>query len=278
MKKTQHMCTHALNEPVFLDMWIKHLSKEAPDLQLHVLLDEAVPDEADRWKATYPDVDFIVWKPRQRGNEEEILQTVENLGRTLFDQGATLFGHLDTDEFIIPTHGTLQEWLDTFVADPLRVYGIATGWQVFHDPRLEAPAFKDSPDALHDRHVCYRTVAYSKPCLAKRPITWIKGFHRRCAGGNRTQKINETADPTLDLIHMATFDLDVIVQRHLDRAKDVSKDDLNWTYGQSLNRDGWTFFLQTAVPPWDVNHPTYQAMRANGRCHLKPEWLNQVFK
>lgn len=250
---TVHLCCRAFNEPVFLPLWLDYHSRAAPEAKLHVLYQGTSPDvlvgfhppakknapvrllttnEVDPvlvgLRRRWPDVDFRFRLPLVPGDEEEMTQLVEGCCDDILWMGATAFGYLDCDEFLIPTEGTLGEWLDSFENDPEKTVGCATGYQVYHRPEKEARAFERSEDALLDRSLCYKSVAYSKPCIVKQPATWTHGFHRRCIDpldrkgskvGDIPTECNVNGIPSqLDLVHMATFDTDTWVKRQASRA------------------------------------------------------------
>jgi len=277
---SNHLCTHAYHDDLFLTIWLKYHSVADPTLNLHVILTEEHEGEADDYRSRFPNVDFVVWSPTTRGDDTAMVVQVEELQRRLFTTGAKVVGHLDADEYVIPTNSeSLCEWMQRFANDESRTVCRATGWQVFHKPDIEPPAFQTSSDILEGRNHAYESTGYSKPCFVKQPTTWALGFHKRCVDANqRRSRINDPIDPTLELLHLSFFDLQFVVDRHAWVNSDRSKLSDSWHYARNVAEASFRKFLNDLVPPWEPGHYDFMMMRKTGSKPVKEHWRGKLLK
>ena len=278
---THHLCTHSYNDNLFLPIWLKYHGEADLTLNLHVIITPSREGEVEEYRLRFPNVEFIVWVPDTKGDDNAMIEIVEALERDLFARGATLFGHLDADGYAIPANGdSLGTWIKQFMANPSKQVARAQGWEIVHKPDTEPPAFQDSDDLLAGRNSCYVSKPYSKPCFVKVQSTWERGFHKRCvSASDRCKKIDsDNVDPTLDLVHVALFDL----QYTLDHFAMINSGRLglhsNWTYTKGINEAGFRKFHNTFIAPWDQNNVNRASSRQMGVRPVKDIWRGKLLR
>jgi hypothetical protein len=88
---------------------------------------------------------------------------------------------------------------------------VATGYEIVHKKDEEPPIDWSQP-LIPQRKWCYQSATYSKPLLAKSPVTWGPGwFH--ATNVPRAQE----PDPNLVLLHLHRIDYDECLRSHREK-------------------------------------------------------------
>jgi hypothetical protein len=157
-------------------------------------------------------------------NHTWLRETVQAFQRFLLQSYDTVL-FAEVDEIVVPVDGKmrpygLDRYLEDFAAVPAREREIArcTGYEVVHDYTCEPPLdFEDYP-LLRQRTYWYRSLQYSKPLLAKIPLTWVNGFHclnvAEQAHPWEGLRPNPNPDPGLLLLHLHKLDFPQALARH----------------------------------------------------------------
>jgi hypothetical protein len=153
----------------------------------------------------------------------------------------------DADEIVAPDPrlGDLGAYIDRFDED----FVTCQGYEVFHD-RDHEPSFDPARPVLAQRFTWYANPSYSKPALARVPMLWHGGFHKRVDG--RTNN-----DPHLYLIHLHRMDYDICLARHHDRIcfpLEQTDHDQGWGYQNRIidPTEFSSWFFHDSGGPWPL--------------------------
>jgi hypothetical protein len=124
----------------------------------------------------------------------------------------------EVDEIVSPAPervpGGLGELVRAFAAGDTEVLR-CTGYEIVHDARQGEAALDWSRPILAQRRRCRRSVSYSKPLLARRPLGWTLGFHELVEDG--PVRLPEPS-PDLLLLHLHRVDFESCRARALETA------------------------------------------------------------
>jgi hypothetical protein len=189
------------NEALFLPIWLRYYSQFVDAQDLHVLDHGSTDGSTDgdgfvRWTVDNPVTDLVWMRDVVQGQQRALLDAYDLVLCT------------DVDEIVAPDpeYGDLGRYLREFTGD----FVTCCGREVLHDPSVEPPLDPARP-VLEQRRWWFPNPAYGKPLLARVPMEWTVGFHRRTDGAVRE-------DPRLYLLHLHRVDFDRCLERHRQRA------------------------------------------------------------
>lgn len=192
--------TSVADESFFFPIWRRYYSRFVEPDNLYVLDHDSTDGSTDgegfvRIPIHNPVTDWAWLFSTIQAEQHRLLESYD----------AVLY--TDVDEIIVPdpAYGDMGRYLDEFDDD----FVTCRGWEVLHNPQLEAALDPDAP-ILAQRQWWFRNTAYDKPLLARVPMSWQGGFHGRADGA-----VND--DPRLFLIHLHRADFDRCLQRHRQR-------------------------------------------------------------
>jgi len=223
-KRSRAVVTMAHNEAVFLPIWWKYYSQFFDEEDIFILDHDTTDGSTSgpgfvRVPVSHSVVDW--------GWHRDMLQQQQHQLLERYD----LVLCSDADEIVAPDprRGGLGDYIEAFHDDFVN----CTGYEVLHLKNLEKPLDVSRP-ILHQRSYWYYNPAYSKPLLARVPMSWHGGLHTRVDGETRY-------DPSLYLIHLHRADYDICLARHQQRtARPWNKRDWDegWGYQNRITEPG----------------------------------------
>ncbi|MEU4805115.1 RICIN domain-containing protein [Actinosynnema sp. NPDC023587] len=234
---TRAVLTLIRDEPDFFPRWLDYYSKFFAPQDIHVLHHQPPPD-------LEPDDRFV----RTAIHHDEFSSdwhrdVVQQHQHDLVDRYDVVLS-TDVDEIVAPDprSGHLGDYIDRFDQDFVN----CTGYEVLHLHDREPP-LDPVRGVLAQRSTWFSNPLYSKPLLARVPMTWLGGFHERT-----DQATNH--DPHLYLIHLHRMDYDTCHRRHRTRTTHrTAQDDL----------DNYRGYQNRIVDPEQFRHWFYND-RVNG--------------
>ena len=192
--------TMAQNESVFLPIWLRYYSRFFQGDDIYVLDHESTDGSTTRSgfvriPVSHPVVDW--------GWHRDMLQQHQQLLIRKYDSVLCT----DVDEIVAPDPriGNLADYIDRFQGDFVN----CRGYEILHLRDIERPLDLTRP-VLDQRSHWFFNPAYSKPLLARVPMSWHGGLHSRVDGERRD-------DPSLYLIHLHRVDYNACLARHRQR-------------------------------------------------------------
>jgi hypothetical protein len=263
VKKPTAIFTIVRNEPFFLRIWCNYYSQFGWDV--YVLDNSSTDGSAQAISSTHPAITVINQPSPLAFDHQWLQQTVNEFQRTLLKQYEIVI-FAEADEFLICSapEQTLGDYVEKFrnTTDWARR---TLGYAVVHDIDNE-PSLTQQPGELilENRNQAYMylpassskqfNLPYDKTLICREPAQWTIGFH--------TTPRQPQPDPALVLLHLQQVDIDVYVDRHVDRLKMASK---NVFHGSNVRQDVKTFFRH-GQQPWD-------GMKIyNKRLPMLPHW------
>jgi hypothetical protein len=188
------------DEAVLLPIWWHYYSQFFPPEDMYIL-DHGTTDGSTsgpgfvRIPVAHPVVDW--------GWHRDMIQHHQHLLMQRYDMVLCT----DVDEIVAPDAaiGTLGDYMDQFVND----FVTCTGYEVIH-LKEEEEKLDLSRRIFDQRSYWFYNPVYSKPLLARVPMHWHGGMHRRVDGLTAD-------DPRLYLIHLHRVDYDMCLLRHQQR-------------------------------------------------------------
>jgi ricin-type beta-trefoil lectin protein/glycosyl transferase family 2 len=236
------------NESVFLPIWLHYYRQFFAAQDMYVLDHQSVDGSTEG----HGFVRVPVSRPEYgAGWQRDVVQCYQH---ELVDRYDVVLC-TDVDEIVAPDPrlGDLGTYIDRFDED----FVTCQGYEVLHQKDLEPP-FDSTRNVLGQRFTWYPNPLYSKPLLARVPMVWDGGCHKRVDG-----RVNN--DPHLYLIHLHRMDYDICLARHHDRVRfplaRIDRD-RNWGYQNQIT-DPTTFsswfyhdscgpspLCPQPIPPW----------------------------
>jgi|SRR6516225_2973468 len=199
-KRGRAIITMVQNESVFLPIWLRYYSRFFEPGDIYVLDHESTDGSTShsgffRIPVSHPAVDW--------GWHRDTLQQHQHLLSERYDVVLCT----DVDEIVAPDPrtGHLGDYIGRFRADFVN----CRGYEILHLRELEKPLDVARP-VLEQRSHWFFNPAYSKPLLARVPMSWHGGIHTRVDGATND-------DPSLYLIHLHRVDYEVCLARHHQR-------------------------------------------------------------
>jgi len=190
----------AQNESVFLPLWWRYYSRFFQPEDIYILDHETTDGSTSgpgfvRIPVSHPVVDWGWHRDMLQEQQHRLLERYEVVLCT------------DVDELVAPDPrtGNLTDYIDQFRDDFVN----CRGYEILHLKDKEGPLDFNQP-ILDQRCHWYFNPAYSKPLLARIPMSWLGGLHARTDGQTKD-------DLSLYLIHLHRVDYDVCLARHRQR-------------------------------------------------------------
>lgn len=194
------------NESFFLPRWLEYYGRQFDPSDLYVL-DHNTSDGSTggldarcRVIRVHRDVSFDhYWLKR----------TVERFQAFLLNSYETVL-FAEADEFVLPNPSRYRGLADYIQKMPASV-ARCTGFEVVHDP--SEPGLRAEEPLLRQRAHWHPSPSYSKPLLARVPLTWAVGFH--------TLEDLPDPEPDADLVlaHLHRVDFELCRARHEEAAR-----------------------------------------------------------
>ncbi|MEV0675833.1 RICIN domain-containing protein [Actinosynnema sp. NPDC050436] len=243
-RNTRAVLTLVRDEPDFFPRWLDYYSRFFAPEDIHVLHHQPPADARpdDRFVRTpiHHEVFSSDW-------HRDIVQHHQH---DLIDRYDVVLS-TDVDEIVAPDPRfcDLGGYLDRFDRDFVN----CTGYEVLHLHDREPP-LDPARGVLAQRSTWFANPLYSKPLLARVPMTWLGGFHERV--DHATDQ-----DPNLYLIHLHRMDYDTCLRRHRTRTThQTAQDDI----------DNYRGYQNRIVEPEQFHHWFYND-RVNGEpIHPEP--------
>ncbi|KOX23946.1 hypothetical protein ADK67_19390 [Saccharothrix sp. NRRL B-16348] len=201
---TRAVVTMVYNEDVMLPLWLRYYSRFFAPEDIYVLDHDSTDGSTDGPGFTRVPAHNTHWSGSWQRDvcqqfQHELLRRYDVVLQT------------DVDEIVAPDPRCcdLGEYIDRFDGD----FVTCTGYEVLHLRDREPGLDLDRP-VLNQRGTWFFNERYGKPLLARIPMYWSGGFHRREDGVARH-------DPLLRLIHLHRMDRDLGLARH--RIKNTRK-------------------------------------------------------
>ncbi|MGZ3146304.1 RICIN domain-containing protein [Lentzea chajnantorensis] len=210
-RNSRAVVTLVRDEPDFFPIWLDYYSRFFAPQDIHVLEHQPAPG--------LPPDDRFTRIPihHDEFSSDWHRDIVQQHQHDLVDRYDVVLS-TDVDEIVTPDprYGDLSRYIDQFDQDFVN----CTGWEVLHQHDSEAP-FDAGRGVLEQRSTWFSNPLYSKPLLARIPMTWLGGFHERA-----DQATNP--DPNLYLIHLHRMDYQLCLRRHqLRTTHRTAQDDID---------------------------------------------------
>jgi hypothetical protein len=234
-RRCRAVVTMAHNEAVFLPIWWKYYARFFAPEDIYII-DHDTTDASTsgpgfvRIPVSHPVVDW--------GWHRDALQAEQHRLIARYDVVLCT----DVDEIVAPDPrtGDLGDYIDRFESDFVN----CRGYEILHMRDSEPPLDLGRPILQQRRH-WYFNPAYSKPLLARVPMSWHGGLHATTDGGVRE-------DPGLYLIHLHRMDYELCFARHQQRtALPWNQRDLDegWGYQNRITDPeafAWWFYYDSS--------------------------------
>ncbi len=204
------------DDPAWLRIWIKHYRQFFADKDIYVLDHESAPCAV--LQELRGQVTVIPAKNPRSFDLQWLVDVVSQFQRYLL-LSYDVVTYTDVDELLLTMPGGAYTDLGEYVRRLPRAYTVATGYEVVHKFETELPLDFSCYPLLQQRAWWYASRAYSKPLVARQPLTWCKGFH------TSLQTTGYAPDPELLLVHLHKLDWQYKKQRIIDRANRPITDD-----------------------------------------------------
>ncbi|SDC34040.1 RICIN domain-containing protein [Actinokineospora iranica] len=236
-RNTRALVTLFRDEPDFFPIWLRYYSRFFAPEDIYVLEHQPAPDRA-------PDDRFVhIPIHHDEFSSDWHRDIVQRHQHDLIDRYDVVLS-TDVDEIVAPDPRfcDLGQYIDQFDQDFVN----CTGYEVLHLNDRES-AFDPDQRVLAQRSTWFANPLYSKPLLARVPMTWLGGFHERPDHATNH-------DPNLYLIHLHRMDYGICHRRHLLRTThQTAQDDI----------DNYRGYQNRIVEPEQFHHWFYQD-RVNG--------------
>jgi reversibly glycosylated polypeptide/UDP-arabinopyranose mutase len=209
------------NEAVYLPIWMRYYSSQVDAQDIFILDNDSNDGSTSHVRYHVINVhneQYLdhMWLVQQIKDFTEILLTKMNYKYVLF---------AEVDEMVVPDMvkypGGLLQYSSTASFSDVR----CTGYNICHDPGIEASPYDPNLPVLQQRHQWIRTDLYDKPLLTNHVLDYEAGFH----AAHNMQKI---VYPGLYLIHLHFFDHEYCQARHKWKAQQNFKmDDVQKGWG-----------------------------------------------
>ncbi|MGH3998483.1 MAG: glycosyltransferase family 2 protein [Pseudonocardiaceae bacterium] len=190
------------NESVFLPIWLRYYGQFFSAQDMYVLDHQSTDGSTEgdgftRIPVSHPEYGAGWQRDVQQRYQHELVGRYDVVLCT------------DVDEIVAPDPrlGDLGAYIDRFNED----FVTCRGYEVLHQKDHEPP-FDPTTPVLGQRATWYSNLLYSKPLLARVPMLWDGGCHKRVDG-------RRNDDPNLYLIHLHRMDYDLCLARHQDRVR-----------------------------------------------------------
>jgi hypothetical protein len=236
--------TMVRNESVFLPIWLRYYRQFFPIQDIYVIDHQSTDGSTEGDGFTR-----IVVTRREFGTGWQ-RDTIQRYQHELVDNYDVVLC-TDVDEILAPDPrlGDLGSYIDFFNDD----FVTCRGYEVIHKKDHEPP-FDPTAPVLEQRSTWYANPSYSKSLLARVPMLWHGGFHKRVDD-------RKNNDPNLYMIHLHRMDYDICLARHQERVSfPRAQTDLTqgWGYQNRItDPDKFTawFFHDIPrrlepIPPW----------------------------
>lgn len=193
------------DEPVFLPLWLRHYGRHFSADDIYVLDHDTIDGSTSNLG---PACHVVPVHRSTSFDHRWHLQTVRAFQRFLLRSYDTVL-FADADEFVFTdpaVHPDLGSYIDVMEQPVAR----CRGYNVVHSPG-EAPLSHESM-VLEQRGWWCPSRTYSKPALARVPLTWSLGFH------DSPEWSLLPPDPHLLLVHLHRVDYDITLARHRSKA------------------------------------------------------------
>jgi len=203
-KRSRCVFTNVHNEHLFFPLWLRYYSQYFEPHDIYVIhLVRPVRFPFDDWMVQQ-NFRVIPILDRNYRHEQLIVNWVTSIQHELLaDYHSVLY--TDVDEFVWSSRG-LGLFIDEYAGDVERCTGYEVVQSIEEEPDLDL-----SRPLLAQRKYWYYSPIYSKPLLARIPLTYNVGFH------DAVQSINRRANPELLLIHLKKMDYKLALARNLER-------------------------------------------------------------
>lgn len=227
---TNHAFTIVRDEPFWLPRWIDHYVRQG--FKHHEL---TVLNNGGPLSLPYPVRVIDVVNPVSF-DHNWLRDTVQRYQHRLIeDHDAVVFA--EVDEFLFWQHGTLKELCDQMKpGSSVR----ATCYSPLHLIEQE-PNYPGSGPMLATRSTMYRTHGYDKVLVARRDLTWCRGFHV-------CYENQGPPDPSLLMVHMWMFDFELAWQRVSERQASGAKG----FFGDGKSREQFHQHFVDRFRTWDT--------------------------
>jgi len=212
-KRPAAVFTIVQNEPAFLPVWCGYYARHFSADDVFILDHDSAEERT--LEAMRP-FNRVPVHRMHSFDHEWLRDTVERFQAFLLGSyECVLFA--EVDEIVAPPPerfpGGLRELIQAFASGDAELVR-CTGYEIVHDARGGEPPLDWSAPILAQRRQCRRSVSYSKPLLARRPLSWILGFHELAEG---PVKLPEPS-PDLLLLHLHRVDFGSCRARTLETA------------------------------------------------------------
>jgi hypothetical protein len=223
MKKKCAVFTIVKNESYFLPIWLKHFKQFFSNEDIYIL-----DHQSNDGSTTNLDVNVISVYNEKTFDHVWLVDQVQIMQQNLLKKyECVLF--CEADELIYTINENFNDVIGKFLKDDNTKFISVRSHELVQD--LENEAFISETDKIFEnRNKWFHWEMYDKSLLSKIPLYWVIGFH------NTTNYVKDFTYE-LFLVHLHRADFELMMKRHIDRAKWNHKHDGGGLQNLTDNRD-----------------------------------------
>jgi hypothetical protein len=207
MKRNRAVFTICQNEPVFLKLWLRYYLKHFPRTDIFILDHNST--DGSVWTAWREFRCNVVQVHREASFDHEWLRdTVQSFQRFLLQSYENVL-FTEIDEFVVADPLSYPQGLKQYIETNARPVVRCLGLNIVQGSTEKEIDW--SQPILRQRSHAWMSDLYSKPLLARVPLTWVKGFHQLAP--ERDPQDNPL-DKNLFLVHLHRVDYAYCLQRN----------------------------------------------------------------
>lgn len=272
------------NESFFLPIWANYYTQFGWDV--YVLDNSTKDNSVFLMKQKHKGINVHSVPSDRAFNHTWLRDVVCSFQRDLLNRYTTVI-FAETDEFLVSSRGSLGDLVDAFDADQNSQWAIrASGLSVVHQFEIENSLLNATigTSVLADRSVAFEYPSpkghalYDKSLICKKPAMWSKGFHviknkesDRDLDYTVINAMQPKKHPDLYLLHLQQVDIDVYIQRFLQRKLVKSLEGFHgWSEAEQVKE-----FFKSGCCVWEKRQP--MMVDVNKPFSILPHWKNLLF-